>query len=204
MIPKSFLSILLKPPPQFYLEINSTKLPYASLMHVDHSHGKVSRSPTQYSKVKSYILLCRFRSRDYPDTFHSSKNSTILGSCLNPPSEHFTPLPQPHLSNIWGTSFVVLFSCLLANSKEPLFVCLQKFYKNSEMIPRQHVTHICENIPYLVEKILDFFPVFISAQNFDNFGKHIKAFPLFMKTPKIGAHDQHLSQGFLLAQAHLP
>ena len=33
------------------------------------------------------------------------------------PPEHFTPLAQPHLSNIWDTSFVMPFLCQIANSK---------------------------------------------------------------------------------------
>ena len=71
------------------------------------------------------------------------------------------------------------------------------------MVPTQWVTQICENIPHLVGKILDLFPVLISAQNVNDFGKLVKAFPLFLKTPKIGALDRYLSQGFILAQAHL-
>ena len=99
-IPEPLPSILPKPPPQLYLEINSTKLPFSLLIHLDHSHGKTFHSPMQYFQIYSYSVLCLFQSRNYLDTFHSSKNSTILGIGLISPPEHFTPLYQPHLSNI--------------------------------------------------------------------------------------------------------
>ena len=71
----------------------------------------------QNPKVKSYPLLCHFQSNNYSDTFHSSKNSTLLWIGLISPPECFTPLSQPHLSNIWGTSFVMPFLCQIAISK---------------------------------------------------------------------------------------
>ena len=117
MIPKSSRSIPQKSPPQMLLGINSTKLPYGSLIHIHHSHGKIFPSPMQYFQVFPYSPLCLFQYNNYSDTFHSSKISTILVICIIIPPDHFTPLYQPHLSNTWGTSLVMPFLCLIAISK---------------------------------------------------------------------------------------
>ena len=97
---------------------NSAKLPDGSLIHIHHPHAKILHSPMQYFQVEPYFLICHFQSQSDLDTFHSYRNSAILGRCIIPPREHFTPLAQPHLSNIWGTSFVMPFSCMFAISKE--------------------------------------------------------------------------------------
>ena len=127
------------PPPLVYLEINSTKLPYGSPIHIHHFHGKIFHSPMQYFQVYPYSPLCPFQYSNYSDTFHSSKYSTILVICMIPPPEHFTPLAQPHLSNIRGTSFVMPFSCLIAISKATTS------YKNHLALP------LCQfdQLPYI-------------------------------------------------------
>ena len=96
---------------------NYAKLPHGSMPIIYHIQTLILQCQMQYFHFTPCSLLCPFQSKNDRTIFLNSSDAHIWWMCIISCYLHFISVEQIHLSNIWHTSFVMPFICLLSNSK---------------------------------------------------------------------------------------
>ena len=94
---------------------NYAKLPDDHMYLIYHIQTIILQCPMQYFHFTPYSLLWPFQSKNDWPIFLNSSDAHIWWMCIISCYLHFIQLDQSHLSNIWHTSFVMPFICILSN-----------------------------------------------------------------------------------------